>query len=63
MESRGHQNGDVAAEPAIGGHTIHKIISSAGYTFAKAKMVLTSNDPEYEQKIQEIVNTFDDLKA
>ena len=46
----------------IGGHTIHKIISSAGYTVRKAKMVLTSNDPEYEQKIQEIVNTLMNLK-
>jgi hypothetical protein len=46
----------------IGSNTISRIICGAGYTVRKAKMVLTSNDPDYEQKITEIVNILMNLK-
>ena len=41
---------------------ISKIIRSAKYTFRKAKKVLTSNDPDYKQKLQEITNILRNLK-
>lgn len=34
--------------------SIRKIIKDAGYRFRKAKKVLTSNDPEYREKLQKI---------
>jgi hypothetical protein len=47
----------------IGKNGIEKIIHNAGYKFCKAKVCLTSNDPDYEQKVQEIMNTLANLKA
>jgi len=41
---------------------IRKIIREAGYTFRKAKKVLTSNDPEYRTKLREITNILRNLK-
>ena len=40
-----------------------KIIRDAGYRFRQAKKVLTSNDPEYQQKLEEIINILSNLKA
>jgi transposase len=39
-----------------------RIIREAGYQFRKAKKVLTSNDPDYKQKLQEITNILRNLK-
>lgn len=41
---------------------IRKIIKSAGYSYRKAKKVLTSNDPEYEIKMGEIRRVLSSLK-
>lgn len=38
----------------IGKNTISKIIKKEGYRFRKAREVLTSNDPEYKQKLEKI---------
>lgn len=48
---------------AMGKNGIDKIIRNAGYKFCKAKVFLTSNDPDYEQKVQEITNILAHLKA
>jgi transposase len=40
-----------------------RIIRKAGYQFRKAKKVLTSNDPDYRQKLQEITNILRELKS
>jgi transposase len=42
---------------------IRKIIRNAGYRFRKAKRVLTSNDPNYRQKLQAITDILQNLKA
>jgi len=39
-----------------------RIIRKAGFQFRKAKKVLTSNDPDYRQKLQEITNILRNLK-
>lgn len=46
----------------IGVNGIRRIISNAGYTVRKAKVVLTSNDPDYEEKIQKIIRILAELK-
>ncbi len=38
----------------ISKHTIRKILKNAGYTFKKARTVLTSHDPEYGRKLKRI---------
>jgi hypothetical protein len=38
----------------IGKNTISKIIKKEGYRFRKAREVLTSNDPEYKEKLEKI---------
>jgi transposase-like protein/transposase len=38
----------------IGKNYIEKIIRSAGYRFVKARVVLTSNDPDYREKVDRI---------
>jgi DDE superfamily endonuclease len=48
---------------AIGVNGIDKIIRNAGYKFRKAKVVLTSNDPDYEQKVQDIIDILGSLKS
>ena len=48
---------------AMGKNGIDKIIRNAGYKFCKAKVCLTSNDPDYEQKVEEITNILANLKA
>jgi transposase len=35
-------------------HTLRKIIKNAGYSWKKARMVLTSNDPNYRRKLNRI---------
>lgn len=37
--------------------SLRKIIKEAGYRFRKAKTVLTSTDPEYQKKLEEITQT------
>lgn len=41
---------------------IRKIIKNAGYSFRKAKRVLTSNDPNYMEKLKEITKILSKLK-
>ena len=41
---------------------IRAIIKNGGYKFRKARKVLTSNDPDYRKKLQEITNILRDLK-
>ena len=41
---------------------IRKIIKSAGYKFRKAKKVLTSTDPAYQEKLQKITQILAHLK-
>jgi transposase len=41
---------------------IRKIIKNAGYSFRKAKRVLTSNDPNYMEKLKEITKILSNLK-
>lgn len=41
---------------------IRKIIRNAGYRFRKAKKVLTSNDPDYLEKLRKINNILSNLK-
>jgi transposase len=48
---------------AIGKNGIEKIIHNAGYKFRKANVFLTSHDPDYEKKVQEIVNILANLKT
>ena len=40
---------------------IRKIIKSAGYTWRKARLVLTSNDPEYREKLAKIQSVLSTL--
>jgi hypothetical protein len=40
----------------IGKNTVEKIIKNAGYRFRKARQVLTSNDPQYNEKLNNIKN-------
>lgn len=40
---------------------IRQIIKDAGYTVRKAKQVLTSNDPNYREKLEEITNILSNL--
>lgn len=47
---------------ALGKGGVLQIIRKAGFRFRKAKKVLTSNDPEYRQKLQEITNILRNLK-
>ncbi len=43
-------------------HYISKIIRNAGFKVRKAKVVLTSNDPEYKTKLKEITGILKNLK-
>ena len=47
----------------IGKNTIPTIIKAEGYGFWKAKVCLTSNDPDYERKVQKITGILRRLKA
>ena len=41
---------------------INKIIKAAGYRFIQARKVLTSNDPLYREKVQEIITILSNLQ-
>ncbi|QEL17580.1 hypothetical protein PX52LOC_04576 [Limnoglobus roseus] len=43
--------------------TIRAIIKAAGYRWKTARVVLTSNDPEYRAKLQRVTATLSSLKA
>lgn len=45
----------------IGKNTIPRIIKNAGYRFCKARQVLTSNDPEYREKVSRITKMLSSL--
>lgn len=47
---------------AISKDNIRSIIKNAGYKFRKAKKVLTSNDPDYQAKLENISNILVNLK-
>jgi len=47
---------------ALSLHTIRKIIKDAGYKWKKAKIVLTSSDPNYRQKVDRIKEVLSSLK-
>ena len=42
---------------------IRKVIKNAGYRYLKAKKVLTSTDPKYHEKLEEITNILSNLKS
>ncbi|KHE92458.1 MAG: IS630 family transposase [Candidatus Scalindua rubra] len=46
----------------ISKHNIRTIIKNDGYQFRKAKKVLTSTDPDYQEKLQEITKILANLK-
>lgn len=45
----------------ISKHNIAQIIKNAGYRYRKAKQVLTSNDPEYQEKVRIITDILSNL--
>jgi DDE superfamily endonuclease len=47
----------------VSSHALIKIIDNSGYKYRKARMTLTSNDPDYREKVQEIKNILSTLKA
>ncbi|WP_235999940.1 hypothetical protein [Bradyrhizobium uaiense] len=49
-------------QPA-GEDVIRAIVKGAGYRWRKARIVLTSNDPDFSQKLQRIRSILADLKA
>ncbi len=46
----------------VGRNSVSKIVKNAGYRFWKAKEVLTSNDPNYKDKLQAITKILSNLK-
>ncbi len=46
----------------IGKNNLGKIIRNAGYRFCKAKKFLTSNDPDYREKVEHIISVLSKLK-
>jgi len=46
----------------VGRNTVSKIVKNAGYRFWKAKEVLTSNDPNYHEKLEAITKILSNLK-
>ncbi len=54
MARRGH--------PACG-HVISEVIKDAGYRWRSARVVLTSNDPDYREKLNQIRNILSHLKG
>jgi hypothetical protein len=49
-------------EPA-GEDVIRKIVKQAGYRWRKARVVLTSNDPEFSQKLHHVQSILFSLKS
>jgi hypothetical protein len=48
-------------ELGISRNCIRKIIKDAGYKFRKAKIVLTSNDPKYQEKLEKITSILSNI--
>ncbi len=46
----------------VGKNNVSKIVKKAGYRFWKAKEVLTSNDPNYNEKLQAITKILSNIK-
>lgn len=46
----------------VGRHSIRRIVKDSGYRWLKAREVLTSNDPEYQQKLSDIKKILGNLK-
>lgn len=46
----------------VGRHSIRRIVKDAGYRWMKAREVLTSNDPEYRQKLSDIKKILGNLQ-
>ncbi len=46
----------------VGKNNVSKIVKKAGYRFWKAKEVLTSNDPNYHEKLEAITKILSNLK-
>jgi len=47
----------------VSSHALKKIIDNSGHKYRKARTTLTSNDPEYREKVQEIKNILSNLKV
>lgn len=45
----------------LSSHALRKIIDNSGYKYRKARTTLTSNDPEYKEKVQAIKNILSKL--
>ena len=41
---------------------LREILKKSGYSYRKAKTVLTSNDPDYKEKLAEITKILSNLK-
>jgi len=50
-----------ASDMHVSKHVIRKILDNAGYKYRKARIVLTSNDPEYKEKVQRIKDILSNL--
>jgi len=46
----------------VSSHSLKKIIDNSGYKYRKARTTLTSNDPSYREKVQNIKNILSNLK-
>jgi transposase len=46
----------------IGKSTVGNLLRRSGYTMKKARRVLTSPDPEYREKVEQVLNTLQNLK-
>ena len=62
MADAGPEEGSGYAGVRIAPCNIRQIIRGAGFRVRKAKKVLTSNDPDYRTKLQEITNILRNLK-
>jgi DDE superfamily endonuclease len=47
----------------VSSHALKKIIDNSGYKYRKARTILTSNDPDYREKVREIKNILSNLKV
>jgi transposase len=52
---------DKYAEP-VSRSSVSRAIQQAGYSIKKARRVLTSLDPEYREKVEQVLNTLQNLK-
>ena len=56
------QEGIAKSGIQVGRHSIRRIVKDAGYRWLKAREVLTSNDPEYRQKLSDIKRILGNLQ-